>query len=85
MYSVKIIATAGKDIKKIRNRPCYNPIIRKILALKKDPRPRGCVKLTGREGYRVRVGDYRILYEIEDARRKVFVFRVRTAAMCTKT
>lgn len=39
----------------------------KIDALVDDPRPPGCEKLSGLGGYRIRVGDYRIVYEIEDA------------------
>ena len=42
-----------------------------------DPRPPGCVALTGEDSvYRVRVGDYRILYEVIDARRVIQVIRV---------
>jgi len=37
-----------------------------MLALENDPRPPGCKKLKGRLGYRIRVGDYRIIYEIQD-------------------
>ena len=42
-----------------------------------DPRPPGCKKLKGREGWRIRVGDYRVIYEIDDAARRVIVLRVR--------
>ena len=41
-----------------------------------DPRPSGAVKLSGRNGYRVRVVDFRILYEIDDAAREVTVFDI---------
>ena len=37
-----------------------------LLKLEENPRPPGCKKLKGRLGYRIRVGDYRIIYEIED-------------------
>lgn len=37
-----------------------------IVELAQEPRPSGCRKLTGREGWRIRVGDYRILYDIDD-------------------
>jgi mRNA interferase RelE/StbE len=39
-------------------------LINKILSLKENPLPPGCAKLKGHTGYRVRVGDYRILYEL---------------------
>jgi mRNA interferase RelE/StbE len=36
------------------------------MALAEEPRPPGCVGLQGREGYRIRVGDYRVIYEVDD-------------------
>lgn len=42
-------------------------------ALADAPRPQGCSKLTGRDAWRIRVGDYRIIYEIFDDRRVVIV------------
>ena len=44
-----------------------------LLELEEDPRPAGCKKLKVRKGYRIRVGDYRIIYEIEDNTLKVIV------------
>ena len=38
----------------------------KMLELENNPRPSGCKKLQGRNGYRIRSGDYRIIYEVED-------------------
>lgn len=46
-----------------------------ISALERDPRPPGAKKLTGREGYRVRTGRYRLLYTIDDGRRLVRIYR----------
>lgn len=43
----------------------YDRLIKEILALKDNPRPPGCIKLKGYE-YRIRIGDYRIRYEIHD-------------------
>ena len=40
----------------------------KTLDLENDPRPPGCKKLKGRDAYRIRVGDYRVIYEIQDDR-----------------
>ena len=77
MYNVKIIPAAQKDLKKLKKIPCFNLIIKQIHALKNQPRPKGCIKLTARQGYRVRVGDYRILYEIDDVQKIIFVFRIR--------
>ena len=44
--------------------------------LRVNPRPPGAKKLTGQEGYRVRKGDYRVLYVIEDRARLVRVYRI---------
>ena len=38
-----------------------------MLELEVDPRPHGCKKLKGRDAYRIRIGDYRAIYEIQDA------------------
>lgn len=43
------------------------------MSLAEDPRPRNCRKLQGREGWRIRVGDYRVIYEIDDTTREVLV------------
>ena len=47
-----------------------------IDALAVDPRPAGVVKLAGRDDYRVRVGDYRIVYAVDDTERLVLVARI---------
>jgi mRNA interferase RelE/StbE len=47
-----------------------------ILALQENPRPTDCRKLTGRDGWRMRVGNYRVIYEIDDAARSVTILNV---------
>lgn len=51
-------------------------IIERLNRLAGDPRPVGCEKLQGKIGYRVRQGDYRIVYCIDDAARLVHILRV---------
>jgi mRNA interferase RelE/StbE len=51
-------------------------ITRRVQALAEDPRPPGSEKLTGLELYRVRQGDYRILYEVADAAATVTIIRI---------
>lgn len=51
----------------IINEPYYSAIIQAIEELAINPRPHGCKKLTGRSAYRIRVGAYRIIYDIFDA------------------
>jgi mRNA interferase RelE/StbE len=49
---------------------------RAIDSLAEDPRPRGAQKLAGRDDYRIRVGDYRIVYTVVDAEQLVIVARI---------
>ena len=51
-------------------------IDQRLLKLEGDPRPRGVKKLQGQEAYRLRVGDYRVLYTVEDQARQVMVYAV---------
>jgi mRNA interferase RelE/StbE len=66
-YKVKIEKKVVKELEKI-NEPYYTKIKNAMLALGNNPRPIGYIKLKNREGYRIRVADYRIIYNIvEDA------------------
>lgn len=65
MFKVRIERKAQKKLCKIPE-PYYSNIKSAILDLGIDPRPQGYIKLKGREGYRIRVADYRIIYEILD-------------------
>lgn len=64
-YEIRITSTAQKQLDKLQN-SVARPIIQAILTLAKNPRPPGCQKLKGREGYRIRKGDYRIIYDVFD-------------------
>lgn len=65
-YTVTIKRQAVKSLEKV-NEPYYTNIKEAIYNLANNPRPIGYKKLKGREGYRIRVADYRIIYEIFDA------------------
>ena len=56
--------------------PLRERIASAIDGLATDPRPHGAVKLAGRDDFRVRVGDYRIVYAVDDAERLVLVARI---------
>lgn len=73
-YTVEFITSASREIKKLPKR-AQKQVRDKIEELKVDPRPPGCTKLSGRDAYRVRTGDYRIIYEINDKKVLVTVFR----------
>lgn len=64
-YQLTIKPRAIKALEKI-NDPAYSNIKTAILDLANNPRPHGYKKLKGRDGYRIRVGDYRVLYNIFD-------------------
>ncbi len=58
--------------------PVHRRISESILALASEPRPPGCRKLVGsKDDWRIRVGDYRVIYQIADVLRIVRVHRVR--------
>jgi len=76
MYSVKITSRAEGELKRL-DRPVKNRVVTAILALASDPRPPGCLKVKSAEGvWRIRVGDWRIGYEIDDSLQEVVVIKV---------
>jgi mRNA interferase RelE/StbE len=66
-YSLNFSKQALKELEKI-NEPYYSSIKQAIINLTENPRPQGCKKLRGRDGYRIRVGNYRVIYDIFDAK-----------------
>ena len=76
-YSLLIKASAAKEIERLPTKKLRRAIVARIGSLAEEPRPHGCVKLSGAEKYRLRHGAYRILYEIVDDRLIVTVVRVR--------
>jgi mRNA interferase RelE/StbE len=65
-YKVSLKPGVIKTLKHI-NEPYYSKIKEAIYKLAENPRPYGYIKLKKRNGYRIRVGDFRIIYDIEDA------------------
>ena len=74
-YELVVRPSVSKDTEKISSED-LKKILQKMRALCDDPRPLGSVKLSGMEYYRIRQGDYRIIYEIEDNRLIVVVIKV---------
>jgi mRNA interferase RelE/StbE len=64
-YQLTIKKKVIQALEKI-NDPDYSKIKSAIYSLADDPRPHGYKKLKGRDGYRIRVGNYRVIYEIVD-------------------
>jgi mRNA interferase RelE/StbE len=77
MYRVLLERAAEKDLKRL-SAEIHDRVIAAIQALVRNPRPAGCRKLAGSQNdWRIRVGDYRVIYEIADTIRIVRVNRVR--------
>jgi len=74
-YSLSIPRSVNKRMERLPAE-VYDRLDSAILALADEPRPAGCVKLKGREDWRIRVGDYRIVYGIDDEQRIVEVLNV---------
>ena len=77
MYRVLLERRAEKDLTRL-SPEIHDRVIVAIQALAVNPRPPGCRKLAGsKHDWRIRVGDYRVIYEIADGIRVVRVNRVR--------
>ena len=77
MYQVVIERRAEKEMDRLAQ-PIRRRVVEAILGLASDPRPPGCRKLVGSDNdWRIRVGDYRVIYQIADAVKIVRVNRVR--------
>lgn len=75
-YRVVLLPAAQRELDRVPAR-AFERIKDRLLALAEDPRPHGALKLAGVEGvYRVRVGDYRILFQVEDDTLLVVVVRL---------
>lgn len=77
MYQVLLERSAERDLRRL-SADVHTRVIGAIQELAANPRPPGCRKLAGGQNdWRIRVGDYRVIYEITDAIRVVRVNRVR--------
>ena len=74
-YEVVFRRSVYKDLRSVPAAD-VNKILKRIDSLAEDPRGSGCEKLSADERYRVRQGNYRIIYSIEDARLVVTVVKV---------
>ena len=74
-YQISLKKRVIKALEKI-DEPFYSKIKECIYNLANNPRPAGYIKLKGRDGYRIRVADYRIIYEIFDGTLQVDVIEL---------
>jgi mRNA interferase RelE/StbE len=74
-YKILIKASAAKELKSLPKKDVQR-ITSKIRSLSNEPRPYGCEKLSAQERYRIRQGNYRIVYSIEDDKLIVYVIKI---------
>lgn len=74
-YGLEILRTAQKQLAQITQAD-RDRIIAAIMDLADAPRPVGCAKLSGRPGWRIRIGSYRVIYEIHDDKLLILVVTV---------
>ncbi len=75
-YSIRIKKSARKELESIATKADRLRIIKRIQSLADNPRPMGSQKLSGFGRYRIRQGNYRIVYSIQDAKLVVYVIRI---------
>ena len=76
MYKILLLPRAQRDLDSFRGK-IFKQLENKISALSKNPRPPGSIKLTAEEGYRLKSGNYRIVYRIEDKEKIVYIYRIK--------
>ena len=76
-YTVEVLSTAQKELKWLAP-AVVERVYSRLEALRSNPRPPGCKKLKGGEKeWRIRVGEYRVVYTVDDPKRQVEVTRIR--------
>lgn len=76
MYDVFVLPQAQKDLDKL-DPSVFERVVKRVRLLAKDPRPQGSLKMTAEEGYRIRIGDHRVLYRVDDDPKRVYVYRIK--------
>ena len=74
-YSLFILRRARKELASLGETE-YQKVKEAILCLADNPRPSGCSKLVGREGWRIKAGSFRVIYEINDQTKEVIILHV---------
>ena len=74
-YDLRIKPSAVKELEDLQAKD-RRRLVSKIQNLAEEPRPRGCEKLSGKDRYRLRQGDFRILFEVDDDAQAVIVVKI---------
>jgi len=80
-YQVITKRSAEKDTDALPAK-VYERIVKRLLALEENPRPTGSKKLQGQDSYRLRVGDYRVLYTVDDKISRCLSWQLDIVAKC---
>lgn len=76
-YSLLIKASAGRELERLGTKSDRARIVERIQALADNPRPQGSEKLAGySDRFRVRQGNFRVVYHVDDQRREVTIFKI---------
>jgi mRNA interferase RelE/StbE len=75
-YELRIKKSAAKELEAVSRKADRQRLVQRIHSLADNPRPPGCKKLSGANKYRIRQGNYRIVYSIEDDKLVVYVVKV---------
>jgi mRNA interferase RelE/StbE len=77
VYEVLLERRAERDIKRLP-KEIFDRLIPHLKALSENPKPSGCRKISGsRSDWRIRIGDYRVIYEVNEQEHAVKVMRIR--------
>ncbi len=84
-YSLRIKNSAAKELEAVPTKADRQRIIKRIESLRENPRPKGAIRLSGSERYRIRQSNYRILYTIEDKALIIYVIKIADRKAVYKT
>ena len=71
-FQIEILRSAQKSLSRIQSQD-QDRITEAIRSLADEPRPHGCKKLSGRDAWRIRIGNYRVIYEIRESKLVVLI------------
>lgn len=74
-YRLLFKGSAERELRSVP-RPFLKRLLERIHALSENPRPHGSERLAGQERYRIRQGDWRVVYEIDDSTKTVRVYKI---------
>lgn len=74
-YALAFKSSAEKELRKLP-RDVIARVVVAVAALASEPRPPGCLKLSGSQSWRIRIGQYRVIYDIDDSARQLVILHL---------